>query len=105
MVRRDTNRRRYYTEADVEAIKVSLADLERRDQEVLDSEGVYTRAQAMTILGVRKTSMRKFVASGALVPREILLPSKGGRKVQVFGRAEVEALRAWLDEGGRVSVH
>lgn len=100
--RRDTCRRRMYTHADIEAIEVALADLERRDQKVLDAEGGVTRAQTIDLLGVGMTSIRRLMAAKVLVPRKILLPSKGKRPVQVFERERVEALKAWLDGGGRV---
>jgi hypothetical protein len=69
---------------------------------LLDAEGVVTRAQAIDMLAIERTSMRRLVAQGVLVLREIVLPSKGKRQVQVFERERVEALKAWLDGGGRV---
>ena len=52
-----------------------------------------TRAQAIELLGVGKTSMRRLVARGVLVPRDVVLASSR-RAVQVFERSQVEALRA-----------
>ncbi len=102
VAQRDTNGRRLYTDAEREAIRFGLAEVEHRDQEVSDAEGVVTREQAIDLLGIGKTSMRRLVTAGLLVPRETMLPSKGKRQVQVFEHEAVERLRVWLDEGGRV---
>lgn len=93
VARRDTRGCRVYLAQDVERIQAHLAGLPERDAAALVAGGLITRAEAQTLLGIRRRAMQRLISSGKVIPETRVLSSTA-RWVQVFRRVDIEAIAA-----------